>query len=79
MGKGKKNKQEPDGKNYLVEQEIDPTLSEEEQDLLKMPREETDVGEEYLGRQDIFSDRRDPLRNDYSGKERRSGDDRRKK
>jgi hypothetical protein len=79
MGKDKQEGQkESDNKNYLVDQEIDTTLSEADKNRLKMSREETDVDEEYLGRQDIFTDRRDLFRDDYDGKERRSGDDRRK-
>lgn len=62
---GREDEQE---KAYIVPKEIDTTLSRTEQYFLKMKRKLLGM----RGRQDVLTDRRDPLRdNDYKGEERR--------
>lgn len=56
------------GKEYIVNKEIDTTLSKTEQYFLKMKKKLLGT----RGRQDVLIDRRDPLREgDFIGKERR--------
>ncbi len=70
-----KDKSGDQDKSYIVEDESDHELTEEDKQKLKQKKESS---EGFDGRQDVFIDRRDPNRDgDYKGPERRKSPDRR--